>query len=179
MADVTENDLRGAIKALANVIAPAIDRAEPLAGEQLRLVLEYLEFLRGRFAFLPLRERYELATALTLARSLSPLLPPGDELGSALVDAIAEAEAAHGRLEADMTEHRHWTAVLSAITRETIRAAQHWPDETRSRVEHAVIDLGGEHIEFERAWFLPLGLDPAPADSRNLDSFLGRTTSPT
>ena len=41
MADVTDNGLRAAVKALTDVVAPSIDPTDPLAKEQLRLVVDF------------------------------------------------------------------------------------------------------------------------------------------
>lgn len=177
MRDVTENDLRGAIKALTDVVTPAVDPADPLALEQLRLVVEYLEFLRTRFEFIPDRERYELGQSLGLARQLVDCVPPAEDLAGALAEAVAASEAAHATNGAAAAELRHWSAVLSAIIREIVRAAQKWPPESRRRIETTVIELSGQRIEFERAWFLPMKLDPAPAEIAPLKTFFEGLTS--
>ena len=51
MSDVTDNGLRAAVKALTDVVAPSIDPSDPLAKEQLRLVVDYLQFVRSRLDF--------------------------------------------------------------------------------------------------------------------------------
>lgn len=46
MMDHSENTLRAAIKSLRDTVAPAVDPLDPQAVEQLRLTIDFLEFLR-------------------------------------------------------------------------------------------------------------------------------------
>src|SRR5258708_2289648 len=96
MADHTENSLRAVVKALTDVVGPAIDKGDPLANEQLRLVVDYIEFLRGRLDFLYDRERFELRDHLTMASALAKLRSPcSAPVTSALTNAIAAGEEAY------------------------------------------------------------------------------------
>jgi hypothetical protein len=174
MIDVTENDLRGIIKALTDVVSPSIDPSDPLAQEQMRLVVEYLEFLRARFAFLPERERYDLGQEIALARGLAGCVPAADPFAAALAKALEEGEKAYAATGTPIAETRHWAAVLAAIVREIVRASQHWPADARRRVELTVLDMSADRVEFERAWFSPMRLDPSPSEIRPLEGFFDR-----
>ena len=46
MANHADNDFRAAAKALLDVVAPAIDAHNPLARQQLKLVVDWLDFYR-------------------------------------------------------------------------------------------------------------------------------------
>src|SRR5262249_9188499 len=60
MADVTTNALRGIIKTLSDVVVPAIPADDPLAQQELKMVVRYLSFARERIDHLYARARYEL-----------------------------------------------------------------------------------------------------------------------
>src|SRR3954452_4273924 len=61
-----DNALGAAIRALEEVVAPAIDPADPLAAEQLVLVIDSLRFLRERLDHL--HDRARQFVLVTLAR---------------------------------------------------------------------------------------------------------------
>ena len=60
MSDTTTNSLRGLVKTLNDVVVPAIPADDPLALQELRMVVRYLAFCRERVEHLYARARYEL-----------------------------------------------------------------------------------------------------------------------
>ncbi|MCB1475684.1 MAG: hypothetical protein H6883_07630 [Rhodobiaceae bacterium] len=175
MTDVTENDLRAALKALTDVIAPSIDPSDPLAGEQLRLVVEYLQFLSARVDFISDRNRFELGHNLQLARELAADAAAVDgALARQLTVAIDSAQALLEAVSPGTGEVRRGAAVLAALIRELVRKAQACDAALRDSVERTVLDASGSRIEFERAWFLPLGLDPAPGEVVSIEDAIAR-----
>lgn len=173
--DLTENDLRAAIKALADVVAPAVDPKDALANEQLRLVTEYLRFLRQRVDLLHQRDRTELQHHLDMARALLALDAPcspalrrslqaSEEAGSRLFDA---AGATGQQLKAA-------TAAIAAAVREGVRECATWAAPARDRWERCVLDASAARVAFEQAWYLPLGFEPAPAEVPSLESLLAK-----
>lgn len=176
--DVTDNGLRAAVKALTDVVAPSIDRADPLAQEQLRLVVDYLEFVRCRLDFLYDRDRFELGHDLALANALQCMSPPCSALTAQLLNAAIEAGTqADAVVGASTVALKAASAALAAATRELIREAAAFATEVRSAIERQVIEASGERIRFERAWYLPLGFDPAPGDVPPLAVLLASTAS--
>lgn len=71
MADYTDNALLASIKALNEVVLPALDPSDPLATEQLRLVAGFLKFLGARLPYVHDRNRFELEHYLALAGRLA------------------------------------------------------------------------------------------------------------
>ena len=71
MADYTDNALLASIKALNEVVLPAVDPSDPLAGEQLRLVAGFLKFLGARLPYVHDRNRFELEHYLALGVRLA------------------------------------------------------------------------------------------------------------
>ncbi len=170
MADHTDNGLRAVIKALSDVVAPAIDPADPLAREQLRLAVDYLEFVRARLDALYGRERFELQHAVTLAEDLLS----GSELGerAALEAALAQGRALLGAAGSPPAALRAATAEISGLIRDVVRAVADTDRSTRAAVERKIISHAAERIRFERSWYLPLGFDPSPGDVDELAALL-------
>ena len=173
MADVTETGLRSAIKALVDTVTPAVDSNDPLAREQLRLVVEYLEFVRARLDLLYARDRFELRHHLAMARTLRRLAGSSASASSAalLADAITRGEKSETQA-ASPVELKAAGAALAAAVRELVREAASFEAHLRRDVELAVLDATDQRIAFDRAWYLPLGLDPSPGTVAPLDQCL-------
>lgn len=170
--DHTENTLRAVIKALGDTVAHAVDPADALAREQLRLVIDYIGFLQQRLDFLFVRERYELRQNLDLAHRLRGI---DAELTTALQKALQQAIAAGSnslnKIEATMPQLRQANAALAGAARRIVREAAQLPEPIRRAIEFAVVDASGPRIAFERAWYLPLGFDPAPGEVEALATY--------
>ena len=176
--DVTENGLRAAVKALTDVVAPAIDRNDPLAAEQLRLVVEYLQFVRSRLDMLYDRDRFELQHNLSMARKLNALgATLSKETASQLEAAISEGAGVQARVGASMPALKTASAALAAAVRDLIREAGAFEPAVRGEIENCVLEASEERITFERAWYLPLGFEPAPQELAPLAQILADAAS--
>jgi hypothetical protein len=174
MADVTENDLRAAIRALTDVVAPSVDATDALATEQLRLVVDYLRFLQSRIDVLYDRDRLELQQHLKMARSLLALDPPvGRGLAARWRQAIASGADTLQKVGAGMPSLKAATSELAAVVREVVRESQAMEGAIRQRIEFTVLECSEERTRFERSWYLPLGFDPARAEVEPLSMLLG------
>lgn len=173
MADVTDNGLRAAVKALTDVVAPSIDPTDPLAKEQLRLVVDYLQFVRSRLDFLHDRARFEMNHHLATAQALQALSAPFSSENRDLLDATVSAGLqAQASVEASTVSVKEVSASLAAITRELVREAASFAAEWRGPIERCVLMAANEIIRFERSWYMPLGFDPAPGEVEPLASLL-------
>lgn len=158
--DAIENDLRGVVKALSDVVQPALDPADPLAAEQLRLAINYLEFVRTRLDFMPARRRFELRDNLALARALVALAGElVDGLAVEVESAMDEGERLLSSPDASAEALRAAAAKLAAASRMVVRESASSPAKLRDEVERTVLDRSRERILFERSWFLPIGGD--------------------
>ena len=176
--DVTENGLRAAVKALTDVVAPAIDRNDPLAAEQLRLVVDYLQFVRNRLDLLYDRDRFELQHNLAMARTLKVLGAPLTKgTASQLETAISEGGEVQARVGASMPALKTASAALAAAVRDLIREAGSFEPMVRGKIENCVLQASEERITFERAWYLPLGFEPAPQELAPLAQILADAAS--
>lgn len=171
--DHTDAALRAVVKTLRDVVAPALDPADPLAHEQLRLAVDYLEFLRGRFEWLHGRERFDLTHHLDMARAMCRIGGPvSARVATALAASIDRGERVIVDPAAAMPALKSTTAALAAAIAAVVQEAAGWEDNVRRDIERCVLAATDERNEFERTWYLPLGFDPAPGEVRKLTEFL-------
>lgn len=165
MADRTVDGLHAAIKALQHTVAPAIDPANPLANEQLRMVCGYLAMVAGQLPLRAARIGFELRAAVALADALAPLAPRCDEALAA--ELARHRDAGHELLDDPWRSEaatEQATAALNAAASALVRAAAAGADaELRRAVERCTLAQAGAGIAAQRAWFAPLGLDPERA----------------
>jgi hypothetical protein len=176
MQDTTVNGLRASIRALEDVITPAVDATNPLAVEQLRMVRGYLALVADRLALRHDRLRRQATGLLALGRAVLPHAATcGEAMAKTLqgaVDRVASATAAIDTPEDELTRSgTALAATLSALVRE---CAVHEP-QTRDAVERAVVQASGAWIDVERAWFAPLGFDAEAKSLPPLDRLLQPT----
>jgi hypothetical protein len=191
MADHTDNGLRAAIKALDEVVAPAVDASNPLAVEQLRLVSRYLGFLRERLQYQSDRDRYELWHYTTLAQSLLALTQTQTQttsqsrsqsqsqsqsqsaqvdqrLAHAVVAAVPLCEDANVPLATIRAAIGSLTAAISAL----VRSVGHVPPSLRTPIERLVLEASKRLLDVQRAFYLPIGFEPDPKLVPTMDSAL-------
>lgn len=174
MTDHTENSLRAVMSSLRTIVAPAVDTSDPLAQQQLQLTLAYLDFLRSRLPNLPERDRFEVLHNVRLAESVIEATgnaAPTEEL----VNAVAEGRTIAETADASRTELRRIAAILAAEVSELIESDLN--DEVRRPLERAVVACSVERVDFERAWYQPMGFDPDPASSTPLSQLLPATAT--
>lgn len=160
MADRTEGALQAAIKALETAVLPAVNPADPLAGEQLRLAIGYLRLVRSRLDHLEDRAHFELAHCRQLALALREEAHAlGGEPAQRLDAALAQADAA-----VRPAQVRAASAALSAAVSGLVRAAAQGDADRRRRIELTVARDSRRWVTAQRAWFTPLGFDLRPGE---------------
>lgn len=158
MADRNETALQAAIKALEHAVLPAIDPGDPLAGEQLRLVVGYLRLLRSRFPQIHERSRFELAHHRALAEALgAEARVEGGEVAERFDRAIAQADDATRTAEIGAA-----TAALACAVSALVRSVAEAAPERRRSIERTVAEHSRRWIDARRAWFAPLGFELRP-----------------
>lgn len=175
MANHADNDFRAAAKALMDVVAPAIDPQNPLARQQLKLVVDWLEFYRSRLPYNMDRERLELAVQLETAHEIMNAAPA--DTGTALQAAIAEATVVQERLGPRPPQVRAVTARLEDEISVVVRRSREFDEAARHDIERVVV-LNTRHLlDAQRSWFLPQSIEPEPDAILPLDVALRiRTT---
>jgi hypothetical protein len=156
--DRNEGALQAATKALEHAVLPAVDPADPLAGEQLRLVVAYLRLLRKRLGHIEDRARFEFEHYRAMAMSLhDEARAEAGEIAQRFDSALAQAEAAtRPAAMCDAT-----TALASAVSG-LVRAAGNASPERRGRIERTVATQSRRWVDAQRAWFAPVGFELRP-----------------
>jgi hypothetical protein len=167
--DQTDVGLQSVVKALTDTIAGAIDPADHLAKEQLRLAAGYIEFVRQRLHYIHGRERYDLKHYIALAGKLLSFALPGAEAARFLRTTLSEAEplandpaALTGNIRAAAMELAH---AVAGVVQEAHRSS--WA--TARDIDRAVLVASEERLDLERLWYEPIGFEPTPHKGRLAD----------
>lgn len=164
MVPDTDLQLKVVLKALREVVLPAVDPANGVALEQLHLAMMTVDLVRGQMPFRHQRIRQELRNARDLAAQVA------DAGGSGIaVDLIAEAEAALGDPEGS-------EAALDAIRLRILSAVEEVVATSGGKAEiaRAVIAATRPQTLLTRAWCAPAGFEVDPQHVPPLDSLLTR-----
>ncbi|KQZ75654.1 MULTISPECIES: hypothetical protein [unclassified Nocardioides] len=163
MKDHSENTLRAAIKSLRDTVTPAVDPSDPQAAEQLRLTIDFLEFLRTRLYDVHARHRYELEHQMVVARSLlKDAHQVSDRVGDAMIRALSTAAAAHADAATHTRDLQAASDSLWGSVRTLVREAAAAPEAVQERISTSILSGMEPLVELESAWYLPFGFEPDP-----------------
>ncbi len=160
MPDATDRALQAAVKALAEVVSPAVDAADPLAVDQLRLAVSWLQFhgLRRaderRLAWATLRQR--LAQGRDVLALLDAAAPPG------LAARCASAELLLERTDLPASAWRDAAVALDTCVGEAVDTLAGGPAPLRDALGACVLEHAHDSLLLQRAWFAPLGFEARP-----------------
>lgn len=171
MADVTTNALRGIIKTLGDVVVPAIPADDPLALQELKMVIRYLDFARVRVDHLYARARYELGFYSGLIGGFTELLGAAyPAQAGEITQLTARAKTLLNQPGAAITDLRNLNleimSRISGLLEEVSDAA------ILTRLERAVVQASEEITAFDRSWYAPMKLERFPEQVRPLASFI-------
>ena len=159
--------LQTAIRALTEVVTPAVDTSNALAVEQLQVVIGMLHLMAAR---LPLRFRYdcdELTRLLELCTAL------GAQEDSALAQASAAGSEVLARAQADPAEVLQSIRELRSLSGALITAVyRDGDDAARSRVSQLVLAHADQQLLRERAWVAPQGWEIQPERLASIEDLL-------
>jgi hypothetical protein len=163
-------DLRIAnmIKALEQVILPALPRDQRLARDQALLIAGHLRMLGGQWKEALRFEQISLDDLAGLARTLSGLVdaPFREPLETALASAQAVDRTSITALE------QSFTALGTVVDATILGGAGHIP--LPSAAHDAVLAYGMRHARRERTWFKAAHLDPDHADLPAIEAMLAQ-----
>lgn len=169
--DQTDTAIRAIIKSLSDTVAPALPEADPLAREQLRLALDYLEFLRLRLPDLHQRERAELRHQIALAKGIAAAGALGNH-AEAMTDLCRRAEALAADPGAGTGAIRDMAMDLAFAVAGVVQTLAEQATVTASRIRQTVLDETARKVELERFWYAPIGFEPSPLDQSRLRDLL-------
>ncbi|MDB5985812.1 MAG: hypothetical protein JWR16_865 [Nevskia sp.] len=174
--------IQSMIKAMVDVVLPALDPHNKLAQEQARLIVGMLGMMAQQ---MPLQYRFdcdESARLISFARELQQFARGGSETGAA-VAALAEqtgnakcgpevSTSAPGEIERQVRELRRLTgAVVTAVFHDGEPAA-------RVQVGKSVLDMSKAQLLRDRSWVLAQGWEPDPASVPPIEQLLASPTEP-
>jgi hypothetical protein len=160
--------LATAIRALTEVVLPAVDADNALAVEQTQVVIGMLRLMAAR---LPLQYRHdcdELARLLTLCRALQPYdddggLAPATHTGA---EVLARARAT----PQEILDAIHSLRALSGAV--VSSAYGDGDDAARAALSALVLTHADAQLTRERAWFAPQGWELEPDSLAAMEDLL-------
>jgi hypothetical protein len=169
--------LQTIVKAMSDVILPAVDPNNKLAQEQARLVIGMLNLVSSRLPLMYRYDRDELSRFLALASTLQSLakdLPGADGALHALdntfesgADVLSRARAEPNELEAANYDLREKIGAL-------ITAAYSATDATKlEQISAAITSHAKEQLLRDRSWLIRQGWEPDPAAIPDIETLIG------
>lgn len=163
MSDHSENAFHAAIKALNEVVAPAVDRSNPLAVEQLRLVTSFLEF---HVRSVPQSRRLqwlELHHQVQMVRKVADLLAVEQPDAAAVLRAAADEGArALDRAGAPAAQWQDAASRVAAATSAALGGLSGAGSTLARHVERLVVEESRHMLDLKRTWFKPYGFEARP-----------------
>jgi hypothetical protein len=169
--DHTDNDLSAAAKALRDVVAPALGTGNTLANQQLKLVIDWLEFYQTRLHLIHDRQALELSNQLQTAERVASAMPSNKT--ASIQSAIDEGKATFAALEVQPARLRAAIGRLEETISGAVQRASEYDPSQRRIIERAVIEDTRQLLDAQRAWFLPLSVEAAPEQVPELRKALG------
>lgn len=160
-----EFQLKTAVRALTDVVLPAVDTGNKLAQEQVRLVIGMLGLLMQRLPLFYRYDRDELACSLKLAEELEALCGGQAHAAQALKDlapSVAHGRNVHARAAVEPAELEATNVALRERIGTLVTALSSGVSADAMRpVSRVVLDHSKQQLLRERAWLAPQGWEPA------------------
>jgi len=157
------------IKALREVVAPAVDPANRLAMEQLHLSIATLGLVQQGLPLAHARARREMLNALALAEAVRTA-GGGESLGATLGEAMAGARATLDDPRAGEGSLNDARRALLAQTEAAVAASAGTP--VQQAVARAVVAASRAQFDLARAWCLGAGFETGTEGLPALDALL-------
>ena len=173
----TEIQLSTMIRAMKDVVIPAVDAKNELAMQQAQLIVGMLNLMAHQ---LPLQFRFdrdELQRLIASAQGLSQLDSRDADIGAAAKQLQACGAAASAVLDRCATDPAELASAVRDM-REAVGALMAASADGRDKaalaaVEKTVLDLSKEQLLRDRSLMLPQGWEPDPAAVPPLEKLLG------
>jgi hypothetical protein len=163
MIQLPDTQLQVALRALNDVIGPALKGSESHVLEQFQLVMATLAFAQQRLPYTRRFYRKELRYFIDYAQEVAALVADHDsESAQALLATSQIGSNELHRPEAEAEDYLIVTrglreGVSAAVTRSSGKAHEEQLDRLITRKLQ-------ELLPQQRSWFVPFGLDPTPQD---------------
>ncbi len=168
--------IQSMIKAMHDVVLPALDPEHRLAQEQARLIVATLQFMAARLPLAYCYDRDELDRYLALADSLIEHTGGGEHCRAPLeslahsratgADVLERARAEPGELESMLGEMKSAIgAVIQAAERDNCVDAL-------AATQRLVMSASKRQLEWERSWAVIMGFDPQPEKATPIENLI-------
>ncbi|MES2493332.1 MAG: hypothetical protein V4579_08650 [Pseudomonadota bacterium] len=155
--------LQVALRALGEVVAPALAGAEKHVVEQLHLSIATLSFVKARLPEARRFHRMELQSYIDLARDAATLARPDlPEQAEALLESAAAGAAVLMDAEADLPAYEAAGSDLRDRLAQLVHACSAAP--CRKALERLILDRSEAIMLQSRQWCVPLGFELKPED---------------
>lgn len=163
-----ESELQVVLRALGEVVLPALEGAEKHVVEQLHLSIAALDFMRQRLPLAAQFYRRDLADYIALADAAADLLQLYDASRASHLRALADDGRAS--LDDPLSAQADWLGVTRQLRSEVTVAIE---ASGKASYEQALDQLVLDHASAvhlrARAWNLPFGFELRPQDLPALD----------
>lgn len=161
--------LQTVIRALSEVVAPAVSPQNQPAIEQLHLSIATLKLLKERVPLEHARARVELTQAIALAEAMQAA-----DGTRAMDAAVADSRQALADPAAGATQLDERRRALLALAEAAVAAAE---PAARDKIARAVVAASRAQLDLARAWCLPAGFETSPGSIPPLDALLAQGAS--
>ena len=159
--------LGAALRAMKDVVAPAIPPEQGVAAEQARLVIGVLSLMQQRVSFEGQRSLKELEIAVALAEEVVSVLSNPSALKSELEAARQGLDDLMNDKERDAVRKSLLACVASSIDSED-------NSEAKDSLLRVVLKVSSKQTALARAWAMPSGFEPASSDADPLIALIGK-----
>jgi hypothetical protein len=169
--------LQTIVKAMADIILPAVDPNNKLAQEQVRLVIGMLNLVTSRLPLMYRYDRDELSRFLALASTLQSLakeLPDADVALQALEDTFESGGDVLSRARAEPSELETANFDLREKIGALITVLYTATDATKlEQISKAINSHAKEQLLRDRSWLISQGWEPDPAAIPDIETLIG------
>jgi hypothetical protein len=176
-----EIQIRAMIKAMVDVVLPAVDPEQMMAQEQARLVIGTLGLIANRLPLAYRFDRDQLNRYVALSREIVALDRANGEGGQAVskleslaergADVLKRARAEPSELESTVFDLR---AEVSSLLQSLHKSSS---PEKWVKVNKLILDASKLEIERERALVVAMGFEPDPESIPPIESLLPRVNA--
>lgn len=166
-----DTQLQVSLRALKEVVAPALADSESHVLEQLQLAIATLEFTRQRLPYARPYHRLELQKVIDLSQEVADLVGTDQaDNRAALTEASANARALLHQPDAEVEQYIQVGRTLREGITEAVRHSAGQPYE--SELDQLIVERQRVLFTLQRVWCAPLGLDGKAASLPSIDALL-------
>lgn len=155
--------LSATLKALEDVITPAISQEADLAREQLELVKRSIALVIDQLPFEYAYLAQDANADRALARELASFFPPGHAMQAELLDAVRDSENTLPLATRDARDlARCWRSLKSVLEEAVSALAKDMGTSGSSALTEVILRYSETRNVRERAWIAATGFDPDP-----------------